>query len=83
MLMMDMLLAALALASVVSIGLLFLPALIEFKKPRDAGPRLIVDVFRQNCSNNKTSLVNSEAEPKLDCIGGIEGYSCIDRNLES
>lgn len=51
MLMIDSLLIALAMASVVSIGLLFLPAIVEFKKPRDAGPRLIADLPGQKCLN--------------------------------
>ena len=38
-----MLLIVLLFSSVISIGLLFLPALIEFKKPRDSGPRIIPD----------------------------------------
>jgi hypothetical protein len=41
--MVDMLLVVLVFSSVVSVGLLFLPALIEFKKPQDSGPRLIPD----------------------------------------
>jgi hypothetical protein len=61
--MLDSLLVALAIISVVSVGLLFLPAIIELKKPRDAGPRLIDDVLGQN-SSIKTSLLNIEDEPK-------------------
>ena len=67
MLMMDtLLLVTLTMASVVSVGLLFLPAIVELKKPRDAGPRLIADVFGQNCSGvKKTAVSNIEDESKL------------------
>ena len=62
--MLDSLLVALAMASVVSVGLFFLPAIVELKKPRDAGPRLIADILGQNRSSTKTSLINIEDESK-------------------
>jgi hypothetical protein len=81
--MLDSLLVALAMASVVSVGLLFLPAIVELKKPRDAGPRLIADNFGKNCSSAKTSLINIEDESKLDCqLADIEDYLCAIKNVE-
>ncbi len=55
------LIAALALATIVSLVLLFLPAIIELKKPKDAGPRLITDSIEQKRSHNlKTDLSDVE-----------------------
>jgi hypothetical protein len=43
-----------------------LPAIIELKKPKDAGPRFIID-FAQIClSDLKTSLLKIEEDLKLD-----------------
>jgi hypothetical protein len=82
--MLDMLLVALAMASVVSVGLLFLPAIVELKKPRDAGPRLIADVLGQNRSSIKTSLINIEDESKLDFqLDDIEDYPCAIKNMKA
>jgi len=51
---------------VIFVALLFLPAIIELKKPKDAGPRLIID-FGQIClSDLKTSLQNIEEDLKFD-----------------
>jgi hypothetical protein len=60
--MMDSMLISLAVASVLSVGLLFLPAIIEFKKPRDPGPRLIDDFFEQKFSGTEKPLVNFDNE---------------------
>ena len=82
--MLDSLLVALAMASVVSVGLLFLPAIVELKKPRDAGPRLIANIHGQNRSSPKTSLINIEDESKLNCqLDDIEDYPCGIKNLEA
>jgi len=62
--MVDSLLVTLATASVVSVGLLFLPAILELKKPRDAGPRLIDDILGQNFPSAKTTLLKIEDESK-------------------
>jgi hypothetical protein len=51
---------------VIFVALLFLPAIIELKKPKDAGPRVIID-FEQIClSDLKTSLQNVEEDLKFD-----------------
>ena len=43
-----------------------LPAIIELKKPKDAGPRLIID-FAQIClSDLKTSLLNIQEDLKFN-----------------
>jgi hypothetical protein len=58
MLMADSLLVALAFASVVSVGLLFLPSIVELKKPRDNGPRLIIDVVRQDYAGIEKTVLS-------------------------
>jgi len=60
MIMLDWFLVALVTASVVSIGLLFLPAIIEMKKPRDAGPRSIDDLSIQNPLLTKKPSIDDE-----------------------
>ncbi len=65
--MIDGLLATLVMASVVSIGLLFLPAFIELKKTHDAGPRIMPDPTTQTPIPIAISnLFNSEDELKSD-----------------
>jgi hypothetical protein len=50
-----------------AILVLFLPALIELKRPLDAGPRLIRDDFAQILlSNLKPPITNIEDNWKLD-----------------
>jgi hypothetical protein len=52
------------------IFIMFLPALLELKKPRDAGPRLIMD----------TSLVTGSQE-RMKTLTKMEDDARIDRNL--
>ncbi len=42
------LIVILVVAIIIFVALLFLPAIIELKKPKDAGPRVIID-FAQIC----------------------------------
>ena len=61
------LIAAFATTTALSVALLFLPAIIELKKPRDAGPRLITDSFMQmRLSALKMALFDIEEELKFD-----------------
>ena len=62
MIMLDWFLVALVTASVVSVGLLFLPAIIEMKKPRDAGPRSIDDLSVQHPLLNKKTPMDAESK---------------------
>ena len=86
MLMVDSLLVALAMASVVSVGLLFLPAIIELKKPHDAGPRLIIDFLGQKFLDpHQMALYNLEEVSKIEgsSVGFTGDYSDSLQNLES
>jgi hypothetical protein len=62
--MIDLLLVILVFASVVSLGLLFLPAIIELRKPRDAGPRLIMD-FHKKTDHTKLTWHNLSKTPTI------------------
>jgi hypothetical protein len=75
------LLIALALASVASIGLLFLPAIIELKKPSDQGPRSIGDGDTY-LRNRLKSLEKQEEKPKVDCqvVSFSKIYGCIEED---
>ena len=54
-------------ATAVIIALLFLPALIELRKPQDAGPRLITNSFAPcRLRTLKTVLLDIEEELKFD-----------------
>jgi hypothetical protein len=76
----ETLIVALATTTILSVALLFLPAIIELKKPKDAGPRLITDSFAQiRLSALKTALLNIEEELKFDSqlvskIGSFLGF---------
>jgi hypothetical protein len=55
-------------ATAIVVLLMFLPAIIELKKPKDAGPRLITDSFEQKRSHNiKKDLADAEDKLKIDC----------------
>jgi hypothetical protein len=81
--MMDSMLISLAIASVISVGLLFLPAIIELKKPSDSGPRLIDGLFEQRFSRPKKNLVNIENESKMEYASGIEETTRGVKNAEA
>ena len=50
-----------------TILLMFLPAIIELKKPKDAGPRLITENFAKIVlSTLKIPIINIEDDWKLD-----------------
>jgi hypothetical protein len=64
------LLIALAIASFASIGLLFLPAIIELKKPADQGPRTIRD----------THLRMHAKEPTIQVGCSPNFYACVEED---
>jgi len=53
-------------ATVAMFSVFFLPALIELKKPRDAGPRLIGLLPAKAPLAILDFLINLDEEPKLD-----------------
>jgi uncharacterized membrane protein YcaP (DUF421 family) len=62
----ETLIVTLVVTIVIFVALFFLPAIIELKKPKDAGPRVIID-FGQIClSDLKTSLQNVEEDLNFD-----------------
>ena len=82
----ETLLAALATTTILSSALLFLPAIIELKKPKDAGPRFITDSFAQfRLSTLKIVLLNIEEELKFDVQlpSKIGRFLCFIPNLEA
>jgi hypothetical protein len=62
----ETLIVTLIVTSVIFVALLFLPAIIELKKPKDAGPRLICDFSQILLSYLKISLLNIEEDLKFD-----------------
>ena len=76
---------SIALASMTTL-LMFIPAIIELKKPLDAGPRLIPDSsIQMRLSALKTALFNIEDELKFDSqlLGKIGNFLCFIPNLEA
>jgi len=68
-----------------SVSLLFLPALIELRKPKDAGPRSICDSFLQmRLRTLKTDLFNLEDDWKFESqpIDKLENSLFFIPNLE-
>jgi hypothetical protein len=58
--------------------LMFLPAIIELKKPKDAGPRLINDnIAKIRISTLKIPITNIEEEQKFDSQSTINIASFI------
>jgi hypothetical protein len=52
---------------VMSFLLMFLPAIVELKRPKDAGPRLIVDFLGQKgLEGNKMAWYNLEDASKIE-----------------
>lgn len=68
-----------------SLVILFLPAIIELKKPKDAGPRLIVDSFEQTHLKLKTDILNIDSETKFNMQSTykIDDYLNYIQNLEN
>ncbi len=63
---MDFLIVALSPGVAAAIALMFLPALVELKRPKDAGPRLVNGYFElMGLSSLKTPLTNMEVEGEL------------------
>ena len=62
----NILIATLIITTVIVIILFFLPALIELKKPKDAGPRLIDDnIPKIRISSLKVTITDLEEEQKF------------------
>ncbi len=60
---------ALAAATVLALLVMFTPAFVELKKPRDVGPRLIVNYFTQNILGNlDLPLVNMEDDSQCGVL---------------
>lgn len=79
------LIATLMATATMAILILFLPAVIELKRPLDAGPRLIRDNFAQILlSNLKIPIINVEEEWKLDrqLTAQVMGFFDFVPNLE-
>ena len=54
----ETLIVTLVVTIVIFVVLLFLPAIIELKKPKDAGPRVMTDFMQIWLNDLKTSLLN-------------------------
>jgi hypothetical protein len=81
----EILVASLLLTTALSFGLLFLPAIIELKKPKDAGPRLISDSFaNMHLDVFRESLINIEDTLEADIQGAnkIHDFYSFIQNLE-
>ena len=80
------LIAAMATTVAMSVVLLFVPAIIELKKPQDAGPRCIPNASAQiRLSALKTALLNIEEELKFDSqlTSKIQSFLHFIPNLEA
>jgi hypothetical protein len=63
----NILIISLLATTTMTILLMFLPAIIELKKPKDAGPRLIIENFAKiGLSTLKIQIINIEDDWKLD-----------------
>ena len=72
------------LGIVTALFLMFIPALIELKRPRDAGPRLIVENFVMLSAPAPTPLpVLIDLEGGAQIIMTYERLLCFLPNLES
>ncbi|MCX6643934.1 MAG: hypothetical protein NT043_01825 [Candidatus Bathyarchaeota archaeon] len=71
-------LATLIAIATITFLLMFLPAIIELKKPKDAGPRLINDnIAKIRISTLKIPITNIEEEQKFDSQSTINIASFI------
>lgn len=71
-------LATLIAITTITFLLMFLPAIIELKKPKDAGPRLINDnIAKIRISTLKIPITNIEEEQKFDSQSTINIASFI------
>jgi hypothetical protein len=74
----DSLIATLIATTTIVIVLFFLPALIELKKPKDAGPRLIKDVTTKiRISSLKVIITDIEEEQKFIYQKTTKTASCL------
>ena len=80
------LMGTLVISVFLSFTLLFLPAIVELRKPHDAGPRFMADSFSQtHLGTLKMSLLNIEDDSKFDSqlAGKIWGSLSFISNLEA
>jgi hypothetical protein len=70
------------LGMVTVLFLMFMPALIELKRPQDAGPRLIIDNVVLLPTHTKP-LVLMDLEGEAHLIMTHERFLCLLPNLES
>ena len=76
----ETLVATLAATTILSAVLLFLPAIYELKKPKDAGPRRITDSFEKTqLSLQRPAILNVDIELKFDpqLTSKIENSLCF------
>jgi hypothetical protein len=72
------LIATLAATTAIVIVLFFLPALIELRKPKDAGPRLIKDVTTKiRISSLKFTITDLEEEQKIIYQSTTKTAGCL------
>jgi hypothetical protein len=72
------LIASLAATIAIVIVLFFLPALIELRKPKDAGPRLIKDVtMKIRLGSLKVIITDMEEEQKFIYQKTINTADCL------
>jgi hypothetical protein len=82
------LVSALVAAIAIALTLLFLPALIELKRPRDSGPRLITkDISRLMLISLHPHVLNIEDEQMRafdsELAAKIASFLCVIPNLEA
>ncbi len=68
-----------------TILIMFLPTIVELKKPRDVGPRLIPDTFAKVRLSTLTSLFNIDEESKFEGQSALKTANLLRflPNLES
>ena len=74
------LVTSLAIAIVMIISLFFLPAIIELRKPKDAGPRIISDnpaKITRGTLKNPTLIIDIEEEQNLTFQSTIKNASFL------
>ncbi len=67
----------------ITVLILFLPALVELRKPKDSGPRLIKDnSYKIRICSFKIDIVNIEEEPEGQSIKYVDNFLYRFPNLE-
>jgi hypothetical protein len=63
--------------------LLFMPAIMELRKPKDSGPRLIKDNFEKTIIGEfRNGMVNLDEEENNTLTVGLSSFLCRFPNLE-